>query len=184
MPTKSPLPAPGITLWGNRWSCNEVTRVPLSGQHVHGDVWGTSAQDRCKPTGIWRCYVDELFCVKKITVVEGFLSHLNSLCLTITFTMEQEVDGKLVSLDTLLRHKNNGSLNVSFYRKPTQSTPKTTPCERWRNLLSLHRAQTITITQGENTRAKEHHLRKVLKRMDTPKHSSKWPASPTPWRNH
>ena len=84
------------------------------------------------------------FCVMKITVVKGFLSHLNSLCLTIIFIMEQEVDGKLLFLDTLLHRKNNGSLDVSFYRKSTHtncylnfSSSKTVTCERWCSLLPL-----------------------------------------------
>ena len=71
------------------------------------------------PPRIWRYYVDDTFCVITKTEVEGFLSHLNSLCPTITFTVEQEVDGKLPFLDTLLHHKNNGSLDISTYRKPT-----------------------------------------------------------------
>ena len=55
------------------------------------------------------------------TEVEGFLSHLNSLRPTITFTAEEEVDGKLPFLDTLLHRKNDGSLDISVYRKPTHT---------------------------------------------------------------
>ena len=72
------------------------------------------------PPRIWKRYVDDTFCVMKKTDVEGFLSHLNSLCPTIFFTMEQE-DGKLPFLDTLLHHKTDGSLDISIYRKPTHT---------------------------------------------------------------
>ena len=73
------------------------------------------------PPRIWRRYVDDTFCVITKTEVEGFLSHLNSLCPTITFTAEEEVDGKLPFLDTLLHCKNDGSLDISVYRKPTHT---------------------------------------------------------------
>ena len=72
------------------------------------------------PPRIWRCYVDT-FCVITKTEVKGFLSHLNSLRPTITFTTEEEVDGKLPFLDTLLHRKNDGSLDISVYRKHTHT---------------------------------------------------------------
>ena len=59
---------------------------------------------------IWRRYVDDTFCMITKTEVKGFLSHLNSLCPTITFSVEQEVDGKLPFLDTLLHRKNDDPL--------------------------------------------------------------------------
>ena len=83
------------------------------------------------PPRIWRYYVDDTFRVITKTEVEGFLSHLNSLCLTITFTVEQEVDGKLPFPDTLLNCKNNGSLDISIYREPTH-------IDRYLNFSSHH----------------------------------------------
>ena len=62
------------------------------------------------PPRIWRRYVDDTFCMITKTEVKGFLSHLNSLCPTITFSVEQEVDGKLPFLDTLLHRKNDDPL--------------------------------------------------------------------------
>ena len=41
------------------------------------------------PPQIWRCYVDDTFCVITKTEVEGFLSHFNSLRPTITFTAKK-----------------------------------------------------------------------------------------------
>ena len=37
---------------------------------------------------------------------------------TIKFTVEQEEDGTLLLLDTLLRRREGGRLDISFYRKP------------------------------------------------------------------
>ena len=80
---------------------------------------------------IWRHYVDDTFCMITKTEVKGFLSHLNSLRPTITFTAEKEVDGKLPFLDTLLHRKNDGSLDISVYRKPTHT-------DRYLNFSSHH----------------------------------------------
>ena len=67
------------------------------------------------PSQIWRRHVNDTFCMITKMEVKVFLSHLNSLHPTITFTVEQEVDGKLPFLDTLLHHKSNGSLNINIY---------------------------------------------------------------------
>ena len=83
------------------------------------------------PPRIWRRYVDDTFCVIKKMEVEGLLSHLNSLRPAITFTAEKEVDGKLLFLDTLLHCKNDGSLDISVYRKPTHT-------DRYLNFSSHH----------------------------------------------
>ena len=46
------------------------------------------------------------------------LHHLKRVRLTIKFTVEQEEDGTLPFLDMLLRRREDGSLDVSVYRKP------------------------------------------------------------------
>ena len=57
----------------------------------------------------WRGSTEELLC------------HLNGVRPTIKFTVEQEEDGALPFLDTLLRRREDGSLDVSVYRKPTHT---------------------------------------------------------------
>ena len=83
------------------------------------------------------------------------------------WSAEKEVDGKLPFLDTLLHRKNDGSLDISVYRKPTHTN-------RYLNFSShhprhvkegivsclFHRARTID--QGENIQVEEDHLRGVL----------------------
>ena len=53
----------------------------------------------------------------KITI---FYNLLNSIDPHIKFTMEQELDGKLSFLDTSVT-RNNGSLLINVYRKPTHT---------------------------------------------------------------
>ena len=76
---------------------------------------------------------------------------------TITFTLEQEVDGKLpcIPLDTLLHHKNDVSLHVSINRKPTPLFSPPTPCEEGCNLLPLPLWARNT-AQCDNTQIEEH----------------------------
>ena len=53
--------------------------------------------------------------------MEGLLSHLNGVRPSIRFTVEVERDGRLPFLDTLLQRRNDGSLDVTVYRKPTHT---------------------------------------------------------------
>ena len=83
------------------------------------------------------------------------------------WSAEKEVDGKLPFLDTLLHCKNDGSLDISVYRKPTHT-------DRYLNFSShhprhvkegivsclFHRARNIS--QRENIQVEEDHLRGVL----------------------
>ena len=118
------------------------------------------------PPRIWRRYVDDTFCVMKKTDVEGFLDHLNSIRPTISFIMEQEEDGKLPFLDTLLDYKSDGSLDVSIYRKPTHTNrylhfSSHHPRHVKEGVVSCLFHQAGMVAQGENVAAEEH-LRGVL----------------------
>ena len=124
------------------------------------------------PPRIWKRYVDDTFCVMKRTKVEGFLSHLNSIRPTILFTMEQE-DGSLPFLDSLLHRKDDGTIEVSVYRKPTHTDRYLNfsshhPQHVKRGMVSclFHRARTIA--QNENVGTEEQHLRTVLDGNDYP----------------
>ena len=50
--------------------------------------------------------------------MENFFHHINNLHQNIKFTMEEESNGELAFLDTLLK-RNNGEISVLVYRKPT-----------------------------------------------------------------
>ena len=61
------------------------------------------------------------FCILKIDAAEKLLSHLNSLRLTIQFTVEVDRDGSLPFLDILLRRKDDDSLGIKVYRTSTHT---------------------------------------------------------------
>ena len=68
---------------------------------------------------LWKRYVDDTFCILRKDLTEKLLHHLNRVRPTIKFTVKQEKDRALSFLDMLLRRREDGSLDVSFYRKPT-----------------------------------------------------------------
>ena len=68
---------------------------------------------------LWKRYVDDTFCILRKGSTEELLHHFNGVRLTINFIVEQEEYGTLPSLDTLLRRREDGSLDSSVYRKPT-----------------------------------------------------------------
>ena len=70
---------------------------------------------------LWKRYVDDTFCILRKGSTKEFLYHLNRVRPTIKFTVEQEEDGTLLFLDTLFRMREDGSLDVSVYRKPTHT---------------------------------------------------------------
>ena len=59
-------------------------------------------------------------CIMQIDAVEHLLHHLN-VCPTIKFTMEPEKDGSLPFLDTKLTRREDGTLNVTVFRKQTHT---------------------------------------------------------------
>ena len=67
---------------------------------------------------LWKRYVNDTFCILRKGSTEELLHHHNRVRPTITSTVEMEEDGKILFLDTLLWGE-DGSLNVSVYRKPT-----------------------------------------------------------------
>ena len=52
----------------------------------------------------WKRYMDDTCVALAASKSEAFLGHLKTVELTIQFTLEQELDGKLPFLDVLLEH--------------------------------------------------------------------------------
>ena len=71
---------------------------------------------------LWKRYVDDTFCILRKGSTEELLHHLNGVRLTIKFTVEQEEDGALPFLNTLLRRRRDGSLDVSVIGSPRIQT--------------------------------------------------------------
>ena len=106
----------------NDWVCYGRPLVSYHGQPFHGRSGrkgNSQAPEICKPS-LWKRYVDDILeKVKKGTT--GMLTdHLNTIDDTgnIKFTVEEETEGKLAFLDTMIVKKTDGSVKLQVYRKP------------------------------------------------------------------
>ena len=136
---------------------------------------------------LWKRYVDDTCCIVQRDAMEPLLHHLNDVCPTIKFTMELEKDGSLPFLDTKLTRREDGTLNVTVFRKQTHT-------DRYLHFNSHHplsakraavrslfdRARNITL-QKEDLRKEEEHLTTTSNRTVIPYHS--FMPSPLPCRN-
>ena len=72
------------------------------------------------PPKVWERFVDDVYSILKRTHLENFFHHINNLHQNIKFTMEEESNGELAFLDTLLK-QNNEEISVLVYRKTTHT---------------------------------------------------------------
>ena len=81
-----------------------------------------SAPPECKPR-IWKRYVDDVLAVVQKGQEERLRDHLNTIDDTnsIKFTHEEEVEGSIPFLDTLLTRKDDGNIKFAVYRKKTHT---------------------------------------------------------------
>ena len=70
------------------------------------------------PPKIWERFVDDVYSILKRTHLEYIFHHINKLYQNIKFTMDEESNGELAFLDTLLK-QNNEEITALVYRKPT-----------------------------------------------------------------
>ena len=160
---------------------------------VHGVFQRTSTQVCPSKAQLWKKYVGDTCCIVKKGTMEGLLSRLYSVTPSIKFTVEVEKDGSLPFLGTLLQRRDDGSLDVTVYRKPTHT-------DRYLDFQSHHpshvkrglfrclydRARSIT-TRQVNLQTEECHLSKVLKQNGYPSTficSSSLPEMWIPLRHH
>ena len=80
----------------------------------------TAISTALHPPKVWERFVDDVYSIVKHTQLETFFHHINNLHQNIKFTMEEESNGELAFLDTLLK-RNNGEISVLVYRKPTHT---------------------------------------------------------------
>ena len=69
------------------------------------------------PPKVWERFIDDVNSILKRTHLENFSHHINNLHQHIKFTMDEESNGELAFLDTLLEG-NSGEISVLVYRKP------------------------------------------------------------------
>ena len=63
---------------------------------------------------VWERLADDVYSILKRTHLENFFHHINNLHQNIQFTMEEESDGELAFLGTILK-RNNGKISVLIY---------------------------------------------------------------------
>ena len=68
----------------------------------------------------WERFVDDVYSIIKRTHLEKIFYHINNFHQNIKFTIEEESNGELAFLDTLLK-RNNEEIFVLVYRKPTHT---------------------------------------------------------------
>ena len=92
--------------------------VPRGGQHIHEIVWRNSIRIYITKSFLWLRYVDDTFILwPHQEDVQTLLDHVNSIWLSIQFTMKKEQDNKLSLLGVLLTHTGQG-FRSSVYWKP------------------------------------------------------------------
>ena len=62
------------------------------------------------PPKVWEEFVDNVYSILKRTYLENFFHHINNLYQNIKFIMEEEGNGELAFLDTLLKRNNGETL--------------------------------------------------------------------------
>ena len=189
--------------WKGLLSCWSCTSDPPTSATMEGAAMGSSVSAvvaniymeffvelalRSAPVRprLWKRYVDDTCCIVKRNTVEGLLNHLNNIRPLIQFTLELEEDGSLPFLDTHLRRKKDGTLNITVYRKTTHT-------DRYLNFRSHHpthvrkglvrclydRARKVTTTPAD-LRKEEAHLENVLKLNGYPTQFIRVSATPPP----
>ncbi|XP_072048672.1 uncharacterized protein [Amphiura filiformis] len=82
----------------------------------------STAPESCRPR-LWKRYVDDVLEIIRKGQVDNLTDHLNTIDPTgsVKFTYEQEHNGSIPFLDTLITRKPDGSVKLSIYRKKTHT---------------------------------------------------------------
>ena len=72
----------------------------------------TAISTALHPPKVWERFVDDVYSIVKRTHLENFFHHINNLHQNIKFTTEEESNGELAFLDTLLKRNNGISVLV------------------------------------------------------------------------
>ena len=135
----------------------------------------TALQSSPNPPSVWKRFVDDTFVIMKKAHKEEFLTHINSVDSNIQFTTEEpRPDGSLPFLDILITPDKDGRLDITVYRKPTQ----TNQYLQWDSHHTIsskysvvgtfhHRARTIC-SNNQLLQQEEDHLSKALMNCNYP----------------
>ena len=158
-------------LWAEGKCGNGLPGLCCGDQPLHEELALETAPTRPR---LWRRYVDDTFCILRRGSTEELLHHLNRVRKTIKFTVEWQKDGTLPFLDTQLRRREDGSLDVSIYRKPTHRDQYLHfKFHHLTNMKSglvrcLHDRLSEIISTQDNLQKKVDHLARILKQNRYP----------------
>ena len=128
------------------------------------------------PLGSGAGVVDDTFVIHKEVNKQGFLQHINSVDPAVRFTVEDNnEDGSIPFLDTIVKPEADGTLSITVCRKPTY----TDQCLQWDSPHHLsakfsvihtlsHRASTVC-SKPELLQQEKDHLRKAVTKCKYPK---------------
>ena len=94
---------------GPTYSSRKFTAEIYILDHEH-----TAISAALHPPKVWKQFVNEVYSILKCTLLENFFHHISNLHQNTKFTMEEESNGELAFLDTLLK-QNNGMIFVLVY---------------------------------------------------------------------
>ena len=129
----------------------------------------------CRPK-LWKRYVDDVLEIIPKDSTQTLTDHLNTVDPTnsIKFTHEEEVNGQLPFLDTLITRKEDGSVKLSVYRKKTHT-------DQYLNFASQHPLhqklgvvrtlmdrKNAIVTEEDDKKQEEDTIRNALKQYGYP----------------
>ena len=128
------------------------------------------------PPKFWKRYVDNVCVAMKRDETDDILNHLNSIELTIQFTVETEDDDNtLPFLDTRLHHMEGGTIQTSIYRKLTHTDRYLDymshhPIEHKKGVVQILCTRAERLSSTPNKKSSEvKHIFNVLKKNGYPK---------------
>ena len=134
----------------------------------------TALRSAPNPPSWWYRYVDDTHTKQKKAHVDEFTAHINNIDPDIKFTMETEENGKLAFLDTNTIRKEDGSLKISVYRKPTHTDQyldftSAHPDEHKKGVVrTLHHRAASVVTDPKDLKEELQHVNTALKRCHYP----------------
>ena len=118
------------------------------------------------PPRIWKRYVDDTFCITKSAYINEFTDHINNQDRNIKFTREEEENGTLPFLDTVINKLDDGKIKI--FRKPTHTDQylhfwSHHPLEHKLSVVTtlLHRSEIVT--DPEDRSEEVEHVKKALR---------------------
>ena len=137
-------------------------------QQTDGLAMGGPASTTLHPPKVWKQFVGDIYSILKCTHRENFFHYINNIHQNIKFTMEEESNGELVFLDTLLK-QNNRKISLLVYRKPMHtdqylhySSHHQTSCKESIVSSMFNRAYSI-ITNKDDLYKEKARIKQVLK---------------------